>query len=256
MGDRLKNKVAIVSAAAGAGMGQAVARRFAEEGAEVVVTDAHERRVRETADQMSADFGREILSFKVDVRDTAEIEACVDGTVARHGRVDVLYNNAGINKLAPVWELADADWAMVQDVCLGGCFRFSRAALRHMVAQRSGVVINVSSIAGWHGDTGGGGQAAYAAAKAGVMGLTRAAAAEVGPYGVRVNAIAPGLVYNAFLDRIYDARWFEAKANETVLGRMGRAEDVTGVATFIASEEAGFITGEVFCVSGGRYMHA
>lgn len=256
MGDRLKGKVAIVSAAAGAGMGQAVAQRFAQEGAEVVVTDAHEKRVAETAEKLSDECGRKVLGYKVDVRSSDEIAASVQGTLDRHGCIDILYNNAGFNKLAPVWELKDEDWALVQDICLGGCFRFSRAVLPHMITRKQGAIVNVASIAGWHSDTGGGGQAAYAAAKAGVMGLTRAIAAEVGPHGVRANSIAPGLIYNQFLDRIYDKHWFEAKARETVLGRMGRVEDVTGLAVFLCSEEAAFITGEVFCVSGGRYMHA
>ena len=256
MSDRLSGKVAIVSAAAGAGMGQAVAQRFAEEGAEIVVTDAHEKRVAETAEKLSDECGRRVLGFRVDVRNRDEIGAAVQGTLDRHGRVDILYNNAGINKLAPVWELKDEDWELVQDICLGGCFRFSRAVLPHMIERRQGAIVNVASIAGWHSDTGGGGQAAYAAAKAGVMGLTRATAAEVGPHGVRVNSIAPGLIYNPFLDRIYDKPWFEEKAKETALGRMGRVEDVTGVAVFLCSDEAAFITGEVLCVSGGRYMHA
>lgn len=254
--NRLKDKVAIVSAAAGAGMGQAVAQRFAQEGAEIVVTDAHEKRVAETAEKLSDEFGRKVLGIRVDVRNKEEMDACVQATLDQHGKIDILYNNAGINKLAPVWELADDDWQLVQDICLGGCFRFSRAVLPHMIARKQGVIINIASIAGWHSDTGGGGQAAYAAAKAGVMGLTRATAAEVGAHGVRVNAIAPGLIYNPFLERIYDKPWFAEKAAETVLGRMGRPEDVTGLAVFLCSEESSFITGETHCVSGGRYMHA
>lgn len=256
MSQRLKDKVAIVSAAAGVGMGQEVARRFGQEGAEIVVTDAHERRVTETAEKLSDELGREVLGLRVDVRNADEIEAGVQATLDKHGKIDILYNNAGINKLAPVWELSDDDWSLVQDICLGGCFRFSRAVLPHMIKRKQGSVINVSSIAGWHSDTGGGGQAAYSAAKAGVMGLTRATAAEVGQYGIRVNGIAPGLIYNPFLDRIYDKEWFKEKADETILGRMGRPEDVTGLAVFLCSDEAGFITGEIHCVSGGRFMHA
>lgn len=253
---RLKDKIAIVTAAAGAGMGSAIAQRFAEEGAQVVVTDAHERRVKETAEELSEKFGRPFLGLQVDVTQQGQVDACLQKTLDTHGRIDIMYNNAGINKLAPVWEIDDDTWDMVIGVTLNSAFRFTRAVLPSMIKQKSGVILNVSSIAGWHSDTGGGGQAAYAASKAGLMGLTRATAAEVGQYGIRVNAIAPGLIYNSFLDRIYDKEWFAEKAKETVLGRMGQADDVTGVATFLASDDAKFITGEVLCVSGGRYMHA
>lgn len=255
MSGRLMGKVAIISAAAGIGMGQAVARRFAQEGAAIVVTDSHERRVQEAGERLAEEVGREVLAFKVDVRNEDDIRACVQGTLGRHGRIDILYNNAGINKLAPAWEIANEDWALIHDVCLAGAFRFSRAVIPHMIERRSGAIVNVTSIAGWNGDPAGG-QAAYAAAKAGIMGLTRTTAAEVGPFGIRVNAIAPGLIYNKFLERIYDKSWFANKAAETPLRRIGTPEDVAGVAVFLVSDDSRFVTGEVLCVSGGRYMHA
>lgn len=253
---RFDGQVALVTAAAGAGMGQAVARKLGEEGARVVVTDAHEGRVKATAEKMSMELGREVIGLKVDVRSKDDIQDCIGHVLEKLGRVDILYNNAGFNKLSPIWELPDDDWSMIVDICLSGTFRMIKAVLPTMIKQKSGVIINISSVAGWHSDTGGGGQAAYAASKAGIMALTRATAAEVGQYGIRVNAIAPGLIYNEFLNRIYDKEWFEKKAAETVLGRMGRVEDVTGLAAFLASNESGFITGETLCVSGGRYMHA
>jgi len=252
----LQGKIAMVTAAAGAGMGQAVARRFSEEGAIVVVTDSHERRVKETAQSMSDDFGYEVLGLKLDVCSQEDIDTCISTTLEKHGRIDVLYNNAGFNKLSPVWELKNEDWSRIIDICLSGTFRLTRSVLPSMIKQKAGVIINISSIAGWNPGTGGGGQSAYAAAKAGVMGFTRATAAEVGQFGIRVNSIAPGLIYNEFLERIYDKDWFKEKADETVLGRMGQANDVTGLATFLASDQGSFITGEVMCVSGGRYMHA
>lgn len=252
---RLDGKVALVSAAAGAGLGQAIARRLGQEGAHVVVTDAHERRTAETAQRLSREFGREVMGIKLDVRSQQDIDACMAAVMARHGRVDLLVNNAGVNKTSNVWETDDETWNTTIDVCLNGTFRLSRAVLPGMLARKSGVIINISSIAGWQSNLGGRGQAAYAAAKAGVMALTRATAAEVGAQGVRVNAIAPGLIHNEFLARSYDQAWLDAKASETVVGRMGQSDDVSGLAVFLASDEASFITGEVICVSGGWYMH-
>ena len=256
MPGKLNDRVALVTAAAGAGMGQAIARRFALEGAKVVVTDAHEKRVKETAQGMSKDFGYEVLGLKMDVRNQADIDSCIDAAMTKYGRIDILYNNAGINKLSPVWQLKDEDWNMIIDTCLGGTFRLARAVLPGMIKQKRGVILNISSIAGWHSDTGGGGQACYAAAKAGIMGFTRATAAEVGQYGIRVNAIAPGTIYNPFLAKIYDQAWLDRTAKQAVLGRLGQVEDVAGLAAFLASDEGSFITGEIMCVSGGRYMHA
>ncbi|MDO8477437.1 MAG: SDR family NAD(P)-dependent oxidoreductase [Candidatus Rokubacteria bacterium] len=256
-GGRLNERVAIVTAAAGAGMGRAIAERFATEGARVVLTDAHQKRVSEEAARFTEKFGYPALGMAVDVRSQEQVDACVRKTLEAYGRIDILYNNAGINKLQNVWELSDETWDLVIGVCLTGTFRFARAVLPSMIDRKTGVVINVSSIAGWHSDTGGGGgQSAYAAAKSGIMGFTRAVAAEVGRYGIRVNAIAPGLIYNPFLERIYPKEWFAQKAQETVLGRMGNPDDVASLAVYLASDEAAFITGEVLCVSGGRYMHA
>ena len=256
MTGKLNDRVALVTAAAGAGMGQAIARRFASEGAKVVVTDANEKRVMITAQNMSKEFGYEVLGCKVDVRNQQDIDACVAATLAKYGRIDILYNNAGINKLSPVWELKDEDWNMIVDICLTGTFRLTRAVLPAMIKQKSGSIINISSVAGWHSDTGGSGQACYAACKAGIMAFTRQTAAEVGKYGIRANAIAPGTIYNDFLGKIYDKAWLEATAKQAVLGRLGQTDDVANVAAFLASEESSFITGEVMCVSGGRYMHA
>jgi len=253
---KLSGKVALVTAAGGAGMGQAIARRFIQEGAKVVVTDAHERRVKEVASKLSSEFDEEVLGLKLDVRSQDDVSSCIEETLATHGTIDVLYNNAGINKIRPVWELSDEDWMLVLDVCLTGAFRLTRAVLPTMIKQKSGAIINVSSIAGWRSDATSGGQSAYAAAKAGVMAFTRSTAAEVGEHGIRANAIAPGLIYNEFLERIYDKAWFEMQEQTNLLGRMGQSDDVAGLAVFLASDDSSFITGEVMCISGGRYMHA
>jgi 3-oxoacyl-[acyl-carrier protein] reductase len=254
MSNRLQDKVAIVTAAAGAGMGQAIARRFGQEGAKIVLTDAHERRAGETAAELSQELGQEVLGLKLNVREQADIDACIERTLAAHGRIDILYNNAGINKISPLWELADEDWEMIIDICLSGTFRMMRAVLPVMIEQGAGAIVNVASTAGWQIDPLSTGQAAYSAAKAGVMGLTRATAAEVGKHGITVNSIAPGLIYNEFLERIYDKEWFEGEEQRTLVGRMGQADDVAGLAVYLVSEEGRFMTGEVINMSGGRYI--
>ena len=256
MSQKLSGKIALVTAAGGAGMGQAIARRFIQEGAKVVVTDSHERRVKEVASELSSEIDDEVLGLKLDVRSQDDVNSCVEQTLATHGTIDILYNNAGINKISPVWELSDEDWMLILDVCLTGTFRLTRAVLPSMIKQKSGAIINVSSIAGWRSDPTSGGQSAYAAAKAGVMGLTRSTAAEVGEHGIRANAIAPGLIYNQFLERIYDKSWFEMQEQQNLVGRIGQSDDVASLAVFLASDDSSFITGEVMCISGGRYMHA
>tara|TARA_B100001179_G_scaffold140122_1_gene101125 strand:- start:948 stop:1718 length:771 start_codon:yes stop_codon:yes gene_type:complete len=256
MSQKLSGKIALVTAAGGAGMGQAIARRFIQEGAKVVVTDSHERRVKEVASELSSEIDDEVLGLKLDVRSQDDVNSCVEQTLATHGTIDILYNNAGINKISPVWELSDEDWTLILDVCLTGTFRLTRAVLPSMIKQKSGAIINVSSIAGWRSDPTSGGQSAYAAAKAGVMGLTRSTAAEVGEHGIRANAIAPGLIYNQFLERIYDKSWFEMQEQQNLVGRIGQSDDVASLAVFLASDDSSFITGEVMCISGGRYMHA
>ena len=148
MSQKLSGKIALVTAAGGAGMGQAIARRFIQEGLKVVVTDAHERRVKEVASKLSSEFDDEVLGLKLDVRSQDDVSSCIEETLATHGTIDVLYNNAGINKISPVWELSDEDWTLILDVCLTGAFRLTRAVLPTMMKQKSGAIINVSSIAG------------------------------------------------------------------------------------------------------------
>ena len=250
----LEGKVAIVTAAAGAGIGQATARRFAQEGAQVVVSDAHGRRIQEVAEAMSRDYGREIIGLEVDVTRRDRVEAMVQTALDRFGRVDILFNNAGINKLQPVWEMDDENWNLIIGVNLTGTFYCTRAVLPTMIEQRSGAIVSMASIAGWIGSDEG--EAHYCAAKAGVMGLTRAVAAEVAKYGIRVNAIAPGLIYNPFLERVYPKQFFEAFARRVPLGRVGEPQDVADLALFLVSDQSRYITGEVFPISGGFYMHA
>ncbi len=245
----LKDRVAIITAGAGVGIGRAVAARFLEEGADVMLTDAHPRRTLETAAELSKEFGREVPCVVVDVAQRSQIEDAVAKTIARFGRIDILFNNAGINKLEPVWECKDETWDLVLNVCLRGTFWMMRAVLPHMMKQGKGAIVNMSSAAGWIAASDG--EAPYCAAKAGVMGLTRAASAEVARKGIRVNAIAPGVIYNEFLGRIYPPEMFETAKKQNPLGRLGEPRDVANLALFLASDQSSYITGEVVSISGG-----
>lgn len=252
MSDR---KVAIVTAAAGAGIGSAVARRLAADGCNVVVTDAHERRAAELASKLSAKYGRDFVAHVLDVTEPEAVAEVMDRIAGELGRIDILVNNAGWSKIEPVAEMDIATWQRCLDVDLNGTFYCLRYALPHMIAGGGGAVVNVSSIAAWETSTEHG--AAYSAAKAGVMALTRVAAAENGRYGIRVNAVAPGLIYNEFLRKIYPAEFFAGYAeNRSVVGRIGEPDDVAALVSFLVGDEAGYITGEVYGVSGGVYPNA
>jgi 3-oxoacyl-[acyl-carrier protein] reductase len=246
-------KVVFLTAAAGAGIGRAIAASFAAAGARVVLTDQHERRTLEAAEQIAAETGADVVGIPLDVRDAEGIDAAIDAAHERHGRLDIVINNSGLNDLAPIWEMDDAVWHKTLDISLTAHFRVIRRALRYMRDQRSGSIVNTSSIAGWMGTNEG--EAHYAASKAGVMGLTRAAAIECAPYGIRVNAVAPGLAMNAFLAKIYDQSYIDNMVKRTPLGRAGTPQDVADAVLFLASEQAAFITGEVLCVSGGLHLH-
>lgn len=247
----LENKVALVTAAAGGGMGKATARRLATEGAIVVVSDSHERRTGETVEELVAEFGSRIIGFPLDVSHRERVDHVVGEVLSRYGRIDVLVNNAGVNVLGPLSAIGPEDWARVLDVDLTGAYNTIRAILPGMRQQRSGAIINVASIAAF---TGVAGSAPYAAAKAGLLALTRTVAAEAGPDGVRCNAVAPGVIRTKFVEKYLDR--MEKQAEGTPLGRLGKPEEVAAVIAFLASEEASFITGEVITVSGGLYMHA
>ncbi|MEA2379464.1 MAG: 3-oxoacyl-[acyl-carrier protein] reductase [Thermoleophilaceae bacterium] len=250
-----ERKVALVTAAAGVGIGGAIARRLAADGMDVVVTDAHERRCAETAAALSEEHGRDFLALTLDVTDYEAVGETVARAAEHHGRIDVLVNNAGVNTIEPVAEMEPETWRRCIDVDLTGTFNCMRQTLPHMIAAGSGSVVNIASIAAWETSTEHG--AAYSAAKAGVMALTRVTAAEVGRHGVRVNAVAPGLIYNEFLRRIYPDEFFSGYAEQrSLVGRVGQPEDVAAIVSFLAGGESGYVTGEVYGVSGGVFPHA
>ncbi|HEY1360681.1 MAG TPA: SDR family NAD(P)-dependent oxidoreductase [Xanthobacteraceae bacterium] len=247
--------VAFVTAAAGAGIGAAVARELAQDGFDVVVTDAHPRRCAEFAERLAREHGRAFLHLPLDVTDFEAVGRAMQHVVERLGRIDVLVNNAGWSKIEPVAEMSRETWLKCLDVDLNGTFYCMRHALPHMIARKRGSIVNISSIAAWEPTTEHG--AAYSAAKAGILALTRVAAAENGRHGIRVNAVAPGLIYNEFLRRIYPDEFFSGYAEtRSRVGRVGEPQDIAHLVSFLVSDRAGYITGETYGVSGGVFPHA
>lgn len=248
-------KIAIVTAAAGAGIGAAIARQLAQDGMRVVITDIHEGRMAKLSEELSRAGGVECPFFHLDVGDHDRVGEVFNDVAARYGRIDVLVNNAGWSKIEPVAQMSLETWRKCLDIDLTGTFSCMRFALPHMIAAKSGAIVNISSIAGWEMTTEHG--AAYSAAKAGVMALTRVAAAENGKHGIRVNAIAPGLIYNDFLRRIYPDQFFDTYLEKkSQLNRLGKPEDIAHLVSFLVSDKAGYITGETYGVSGGVHPHA
>jgi 3-oxoacyl-[acyl-carrier protein] reductase len=250
--DLLAGKVAVVTAAAGTGIGSATARRLLAEGATVVVSDAHERRLKETASALGGtpradgSGSAEPLAVACDVTDEAQVQALFDTVVDSHGRLDVVVNNAGLGGTAEIVEMTDEQWAKVLDVTLTGTMRCTRAALRILGPQRSGVIVNNASVLGWRAQAG---QAHYAAAKAGVMGLTRSAATEAAPFGVRVNAVAPSLAMHPFLAKVTSDELLAELAGREAFGRPAEPWEIATVIAFLASDYSTYMTGEVVSVS-------
>jgi 3-oxoacyl-[acyl-carrier protein] reductase len=246
----LTGKVVVITAAAGTGIGFATAKRCVEEGATVVLSDAHARRLGEAAEalaELPESSGQPPLAVPCDVTDEAQVEHLYHAAVERHGRIDVAVNNAGLGGQVEVVEMTDDQWSLVLDVTLTGTFRCTRAALRHMYARGGGgVIVNNASVLGWRAQAG---QAHYAAAKAGVMALTRCSAVEAAPHGVRVNAVSPSLAVHPFLNKVMADEELEVLSRREVLGRGAEVWEVASVIAFLASEYATFMTGEVVSVS-------
>lgn len=236
----LAGKGVLVTAAAGSGIGSATARKCLEEGARVVISDRHERRLAETA----AELG--ITGVPGDVTDEASVQALVAAAAAELGGIDVFVNNAGLGGTAELHEMTDEQWSVVLDVTLNGTFRCTRAALNHMYERGSGVIVNNASVLGWRAQAG---QAHYAAAKAGVMALTRCAAIEAARRGVRVNAVAPSLAMHANLARVTSDELLAELTEREAYGRYAEPWEIANVIVFLASDYSSYMTGEVVAVS-------
>ncbi|MFM1989052.1 MAG: 3-oxoacyl-ACP reductase FabG [Pseudomonadota bacterium] len=242
---RLKDTVAIVTGSA-QGIGLATAVRFAAEGARVVVADLNPTRVEAAAASLRAAGGR-AMGCVVDVTDRPTIDAMVAEVKAEWGRIDVLINNAGITKDARLQKMSSAQFDAVIAVNLKGVFECTQAVADTMVAQGSGSIVNASSVVGLYGNFG---QTNYAATKAGVIGFTKTWARELGPKGVRVNAVCPGFVRTSILETIPEDVMAKMVA-KVPLGRLGTAEEIASVYAFLASDDASYLNGAVIEVSGG-----
>jgi 3-oxoacyl-[acyl-carrier protein] reductase len=246
----LENKVAVVTGS-GRGIGAATARALAEEGAKVVVTDIDPNTSKATAEALRAD-GFDVLCVAADVTRATDVERLVGQTVDKFGGLHILVNNAGFPKDSYLTKMPEADWDLVTGVILKGAYLCSKAAVPHMMAAKWGRIINISSRA----HLGNPGQANYSAAKAGLVGFTKALSYEEGKFNITVNAIAPGFVETELMRTLpaYDQikeKWLKA----TPLPRLGVPSDIADAVLFLASERAGFITGELLHVTGGRYSN-
>jgi len=247
----LKGKSVLVTAAAGAGIGFAAARRAAEEGARAVfLSDVHERRLAEAVVAIQRDTGLDAVhGLLCDVSRQEQVDALIEAAEAKLGGIDVLINNAGLGTEKRLVEMSDEEWDRVIGVTLTGTFRMTRAALRVMQPRGKGVIVNNASVLGWRAQAA---QAHYAAAKAGVMALTRCAAMEAAEFGVRINAVAPSIAIHAFLKKSASEELLSQLASREAFGRGAEPWEVANVMIFLASDYSSYMTGEVVSVSSQR----
>jgi len=242
----LAGRTVLVTASAGSGIGFATARRCAEEGARVMLSDAHERRLGEAAAALERLTGARPPACRCDVTREEDVRALAEAAIEELGAVDVLVNNAGLGGHARVVDMTDAQWQRVLDVTLTGTFRMTRALLPHMLARGRGAIVNNASVLGWRAQEG---QAHYAAAKAGVMAFTRCVAMEAAPAGVRVNAVSPSLAMHENLSKGMPAELLEELRAREAFKRSAELFEVANVIVFLASDYASYLTGEVISVS-------
>jgi len=241
MGDRLKDKVAIITGAA-KGIGFSTAQRFAQEGAIAILADVNLESVKAAATQI-----RNAEAYAMNVTDRASIQAVVDQVMQKHGRIDILINNAGITQDARLVKMTEAQFDAVIDVNLKGVFNCTQLIVPHMLEAKSGAIVNASSVVGIYGNFG---QTNYSATKFGVIGFTKTWARELGPKGIRVNAICPGFVATEMVKAMPE-NILQDIERRSWLGRLGTPEEIANVYLFLASHEASFVNGVALEVSGG-----
>ncbi|MEE6164065.1 MULTISPECIES: (5R,7aS)-5-hydroxy-7a-methyl-1-oxo-2,3,5,6,7,7a-hexahydro-1H-indene-carboxyl-CoA reductase [unclassified Mycolicibacterium] len=246
----LKDKVVLVTAAAGTGIGSSTARRALLEGGDVVVSDYHERRLKETQEQLdSLGLGR-VEAVVCDVTSTEAVDALITSAVEKMGRLDVLVNNAGLGGETPLVDMTDDEWDRVLNVTLNSVMRATRAALRYFRGvEHGGVIVNNASVLGWRAQHS---QSHYAAAKAGVMALTRCSAIEAVEYGVRINAVSPSIARHKFLEKSASAELLDRLSSDEAFGRAAEPWEIASTIAFLASDYSSYLTGEVISVSSQR----
>ena len=247
----LAGKSVLVTAAAGAGIGFAAATRAAEEGARaVMISDIHQGRLQQAVEKLREATGLEAVYGKLaNVTAEAEVQALVDAAEANMGGVDVLINNAGLGGTRLLVDMADEEWSRVLDITLTGTMRMTRAMLRKMQPRGAGVIVNNASVLGWRAQKE---QCHYAAAKAGVMALTRCAALEAADFGVRINAVSPSIAFHEFLKKTTPMELLEELAAKEAFGRAAEVWEVANVMMFLASDYSGYMTGEIVSCSSQR----
>lgn len=245
----LKSKTVVVTAAAGTGIGFSVAKRAVEEGATVLISDFHERRLGEAADRIAAEAGTRPTTFVCDVTDQDHVDGLLDAALRELGTVDILINNAGLGGEVAVVDMTDDQWHRVLDVTLNSVFRMTRAFLPHMQGRKTGAIVNNASVLGWRAQKG---QAHYAAAKAGVMAFTRCSALEAAEFGVRINAVAPSIAMHPFLAKVTTNELLEKLSAQEAFGRPAEVWEIANVMIFLVSDLSSYMTGEIVSVSSQR----
>lgn len=244
----LENKTALITGA-GRGIGRIIALELASVGCDILASDVMEAPLNETAELVKGK-GRKCVISLCDVSSTENVASTVQKAIDEFGKIDILVNNAGITRDNLIMRMTDDEWNKVLDINLKGTFNCIRAASRHMMKARSGCIVNISSVVGVMGNAG---QANYVASKAAVIGLTKTVARELAPRNVTVNAIAPGFIDTDMTKALPD-KVKEEMLKSIPMNRFGSPQDIAGVVSFLASEKAAYITGQVFHVNGGMYM--
>lgn len=245
----LKDKVALVTAAAGAGMGKVTAHRLAEEGAIVVVTDSHAKRTHETAEEIGKEFRGRVIGFPLDVTDRKSVHEVVNAVNSRFGRIDILVNNAALRREKPFAEMDYAEWRDILDVTLDGTFHCIKACLPALRESGAGTIINIGGLSAHSGAAN---RAHVVTAKAGIVGLTRALANDLSAFGMTVNCVVPGLIGTPRPKGQPEPA--HHATHQTISGQRGKPEDVAAVVRFLCSSSARYITGQAIHANGGAYF--